>query len=999
MSNLRLNKIKPQTPISIIVHGGSRLGYLTAKTLIDQGCYVVIIDKFNSNTKKYISELKKSELFDFFDFKGFSSLFTNIKRFDYLFYLLNEKAAQEQFDSKEFLAETKYLEESLMNSKKNKAKFSLVTSLALNRELANRVNNIKLASPSPYSNIELQKYCETLAAEFKDKTDINLRILRLGTIIGKGIEEISSPIIDSLFKDATQKAEITIAGEGLDVHNLIHESDATYGILKLTFSEKTKGEVITLTNENNYTTLSLAYKLLELNTEAQSIRFVENKDEKYLIQDLYVPAPMASRYDWMQQVTLEDAIVEEIQVYYDQTNKSWDIDKYSENKKSSVKTTKISKTRLGKFLSDLFSPVRAILKSNSEKKLDSKKLLKGFGILTFLSLLTYFLIYPILGTVIGLIIINSSARDLSSTFLNLDGNKSQKEIVTIEKNVDRVSNSMGNIYWLFYITNQRDLYDNVSQLILGAQYTVDGSQQLLKATYPLTQYIKDFEPAVTFQTSTATSTREYREYLELISDNKYKLDEASYNISLASEIINQLDTNSFPKFLQDKVLEMKDLITKVESGTKTFQETISFLPDVLGVDGRKRYLILFQNESELRSTGGWLSSYGIVGIEGGQIREIFVDDIYNVEGTLRSLGKRYVPPKSMANALEITEWPFSLVNWSPDLSETHMASEQFIRDIGKGNTLDGVITLDIAVIQKLLDKWEGIEVPGESQLVTSENIYAKIFEMHRDFTPGSTEKATFLANLANEMVKKLLSQNISGLMGLSDVLLSSLNEKHLQVNLRNTDALNFFSSRNWAGTLDSKYNDAPIPIDWNWGGNKANLYLDKSYNLSVAIKDEDTVDFTYSISVENNSSSTEYPEGDYVNYQRIYIPSEAKILKIAGVKDNKYDIYRESGFKVIGGWFNIPIKTTATLEISYRLERNSNDSNFPIQKEDNTVFFDLNIFKQAGEKKHAYILDLSYPSTWVQENSGGLNSISNQLSSRFELSKDTNFPIVFIIPN
>ncbi|NMC09174.1 DUF4012 domain-containing protein [Candidatus Microgenomates bacterium] len=999
MSNLRLNKIKSQTPISIIIHGGNRVGYLTAKTLIDQGCYVVIIDKFNSKTKKYISELKRSELFDFFDFKGFSSLFKNIKRFDYIFYLLNEKLAQEQFDSKEFLAETKYLEESLINTKKNKAKFSLVTSLSLNRELANRVNNIKLASPSPYSNIELQKYCETLTAEFKDRTDVNARILRLGTVIGKGIEEIASKTIHSLVKDATQKSEITILGEGLDIHNLIHESDATYGMLKLTFSDKTKGEVITLANANNYTTLSIAYKLLELNTEAQSIRFVENKDEKYLIQDLYVPAPPASRYDWVQQVSLEDALIEQIHSYYDQINKSWDIDDQPNIKKTAISSTKVSKTKFGKILSNFFAPVKTLFSRKTIEKIEAGKILKGTGIFVLLTLLTYYLVYPVVGTIIGLLVINSSAKEVSSSILSLENNNSTKEVQKIENNIKRISDNLENLHWAFYITNQREMYDNLSQLLLGAEYTTQGAEQLIDALQPLAQYVKDFEPAVTFQTSTASSTREYREYLQLIEENKYKLDEASYKISLATEIITNLKTTSFPKFLQDKILLVKDLAQKLEDGTKTFEETTSFLPDVLGVDERKRYLILFQNESELRSTGGWLTSYGLVGIEGGQIREIFVDDVYNAEGTLRIAGKKLTPSKSMSNALSLTEWPFSLVNWSPDLSETQMAAEEFIKDIGKGNKLDGVITVDIAVVQKLLDAWGGIEVPGESELITSENIYSKIFEMHNNFTPGSTEKTTFLANLANEMVTKLLSSDISGLIGLSDTLLSSLDEKHLQVNLRNTDALNFFATRNWAGTLDSKYNDAPIAIDWNWGGNKANLYLDKSYNLNVDIKDKDTVDFSYSVSVENNSTTKTYPEGDYVNYQRIYIPSEAKILKISGIENNEYTIYRESGFKVIGGWFNIPIKTTSSIEISYRLERDESNTNFPIQIEDNTAFFDMNIFKQAGEKKHGYVLSVNYPSTWVLDNSGGLNSISNQLSGRFELSKDTNYPIVFRIPN
>jgi nucleoside-diphosphate-sugar epimerase len=371
MSNLRLNKIKPQTPIAIIVHGGNRVGYLTAKTLIEQGCYVVIIDKFNSETRRYLAELKKSELFDFFDFKGFNSLFKNVKRFDYLFYFLNEKLDKKEFDSKEFLNETKILEETLTNTRKNNGKFSLITSLSLNRELANRVNNEKLSTPSPYSAMELQRYCETLAAEFKDKSNINLRIIRLGTVIGGGIEKVDNDTLDGLLTDTVQKSQITIKGEGLDIHSLIHEADATYGLLKLSFSDNTKGEVISLANKNNYTTLSLAYKLLELNTEAQTIRFVENPEEQFLIQDLYVPAPHASNYGWNQQVTLEEALIEQIQKYYEATNKTWDIDKTP--KKTKKRTVKVGKTKLGELLSSLFSPINNIFTRKKEKKVEGKK--------------------------------------------------------------------------------------------------------------------------------------------------------------------------------------------------------------------------------------------------------------------------------------------------------------------------------------------------------------------------------------------------------------------------------------------------------------------------------------------------------------------------------------------------------------------------------------------------------------------------------------------------
>ena len=174
-----------------------------------------------------------------------------------------------------------------------------------------------------------------------------------------------------------------------------------------------------------------------------------------------------------------------------------------------------------------------------------------------------------------------------------------------------------------------------------------------------------------------------------------------------------------------------------------------------------------------------------------------------------------------------------------------------------------------------------------------------------------------------------------------------------------------------------------------------NLYLNKNYNLSINIKDENTIDYTYSISVENTSTSTTYPQGNYVNYQRIYIPSNATVLSVNGMEENKFDTYKESGYKIVGGWFNTPIQSTKTLEVSYRVTRDKNTLTFPLEIDGKNIFFNLDIFKQAGESSHAYKLDLSYPSTWTVTSSGNLNSISSELSSRFELSKDQAFNIIW----
>ena len=153
--------------------------------------------------------------------------------------------------------------------------------------------------------------------------------------------------------------------------------------------------------------------------------------------------------------------------------------------------------------------------------------------------------------------------------------------------------------------------------------------------------------------------------------------------------------------------------------------------------------------------------------------------------------------------------------------------------------------------------------------------------------------------------------------------------------------------------------------------------------------------FKYTIATENTSENLVYPQGNYVNYQRVYIPSYATVISVKGMDNNRYSTYKESGFKVLGGWFNTKIKDVNTLEVAYQLKRTSENASFPIVKNGDSIFLTIDLFKQPGEKSHAYKLDITYPSSWNIENADNLNAIQNQLSSRFELNKDTNFDIVW----
>lgn len=996
MSREDLSKIKGQIPISVIVHGGNYISFQLAKTLLEQGSHVVIIDRYTNTSKQYFSELKKTGKVSFIDFKGIKSFYEKIARIDYLYYMLGQKVENSKnIDSKDFLSETDYLNQSLTSANKYKAKISIITSLRLNRELSNWVNNEKVNKAKPYTQLELQRYGENFAAEYVDKTKANLRIIRLGTVLGKGVNEISDNILHKLFSDAIQKPQIDIEGEGLEVHNIINESDAVYGILKLTFSDETKGEVISLCNKNDYSTLSIAYKLLELDVESKAIKFTERQNEPPILQDLYVPAPNASQYGWKQNISLEESTIDQVKAYYERSDKKWEFDKTVNKRFTTEKSiSNISKTKLGELISSITDPLNKLTKPKELfTKIDYTKISRNIVLAIVFLLSVYFLIAPIIGTLIGGSLVLNDGNKLKSSVSELDFDNIEKNSISLSNNIFRVENSFKRLYWIFKITRTQNVYSDFYQIIQGTKYISESSKDLIVGLRPFGEYIKEFNPTTGMDSNTSENIEEYSEYLEAIDDNRYILQEGIYKMSLAQNTISQVDIKNLPEFLTEYVLQYKDLIKEIDNTVKPLEKISQFLPNILGLEERKRYLILLQDNAEIRSTGGWISNYAIVAIEDGQIRELFIDDIYNAQTMLKLQGDTYRIPPSLAQAIPEASFSFPLVNWNPNMDRVLLSSEQFVFDLDKGNSLDGVIMVDLVFIQRLLDKWGGIQVPGESELITSENLYTNIFETYSGEKPEDVRNSTFLTDFFDAVITRIFSSKLSNSKDVYESIQESLEDKHILFTFKNSMARAYADENGWDGNLDSKFQSAPINIDWNWSNLKTNLYIKKNHTLDIDIQDENTIDYSYQIAIQNDSTKDEYPQGEYKNYVRIYIPYNATVTSIRGIANNKYNIYEEDGYKVVGGWFNIPIKETSILELKYRLERGENDTEFFLKKGDSHYEMNIDIYKQPGSRKDAYNFSLSYPEGWVIESSEALTRIENNVNRRFELSSDQAFYI------
>lgn len=133
---------------------------------------------------------------------------------------------------------------------------------------------------------------------------------------------------------------------------------------------------------------------------------------------------------------------------------------------------------------------------------------------------------------------------------------------------------------------------------------------------------------------------------------------------------------------------------------------LDLLPQMLGADGQTRsYIVIAQNNSELRSTGGLPGAWGTVSVTDGAIsmgefRSILHADGLQVEAT----------DEERAATMTNVDTDPAQVNCIPDFSRVGKLAKDYWAQAGYGN-VDGVIAVDPVFLQRLLALTGGVTAP------------------------------------------------------------------------------------------------------------------------------------------------------------------------------------------------------------------------------------------------------------------------------------------------
>lgn len=313
------------------------------------------------------------------------------------------------------------------------------------------------------------------------------------------------------------------------------------------------------------------------------------------------------------------------------------------------------------------------------------------------------------------------------------------------------------------------------------------------------------------------------------------------------------------------------------------------LPNILGFNGQKTYLVLFQNSTELRPTGGFIGSLGLFSFEKGKLVNTEIFDVYEADGQLHG---HVEPPPKLKEHLGEASWYLRDSNWSPDFPTSAQRAGWFL-DKELGGKVDGVVAVDLEFAKDLISVLGEIEVLDFNERVNNSNFYQVVqSRVERNFFPGSTQKADFLTALTRSLIDSFNQQARGAVVPLSKVFLSSLEEKHTQIYLNDNDAQREILDLGWDGGLkNSKCKMQPFGfaqgenakcvedylfiVEANVGVNKANYNINRSYVLDIFPRKEN-ITHELVISYSNKAKDANLK---YKNYLRVYLPQGSVLIK------------------------------------------------------------------------------------------------------------------------
>ena len=459
----------------------------------------------------------------------------------------------------------------------------------------------------------------------------------------------------------------------------------------------------------------------------------------------------------------------------------------------------------------------------------------------------------------------------------IDYNRLQASVTDLSSNLGTARNQIGFV----------SLFARFNPEIDANLATINSAYHLSLAA---NEMLKGLQPTVFFlvagddKNSVVTGAGSGNRIVELMQIGQGSVFAAKSYLAAAEDDIAKLDLT---RLSASSILNIQGLIHYRQQLIQ-INNLLTVAPDlltaVLGLSREQNYLILSQNNDEIRPSGGYISTYGWLTIRNGRITD------YSYSPTTATSPNP--PPPEMATHIQVPEWWISYGepiyaawdgSWYADFPATaDMSMWYYNNGNNPQSPVDGVISIDIVGFEYLLKALGSVTLADYDVVVTPENFRQVVYDI-RASGEGDLPHKRFLAVLYQQIFARWQDSNTDPQIRerLIGAILQALQEKHVMLHFADSGLNEATDLLGWSGAQASPNNhDYLMVVDANLG-NKSNhsIARDLTYDVDIqpdgTLKSRVTVNYDYSKQVAVNDPAVNpkyHGPLDYDNLLQVFIP-------------------------------------------------------------------------------------------------------------------------------
>lgn len=378
----------------------------------------------------------------------------------------------------------------------------------------------------------------------------------------------------------------------------------------------------------------------------------------------------------------------------------------------------------------------------------------------------------------------------------------------------------------------------------------------------------------------------------------------------------------------------------VKEELKTDLDTVISLADsLLDTNGTEKiFLILFQNNLELRPGGGFIGSFGILKVRDGNITHFAVHDTGNFDGRIPDT---IAPPYPMKETLNIPSWKFRDSNYSPDFSENAKWAEDFYH-MGQGQEqFDGVVGVTANVLTSFLRITGPIEIDGFPGTYGADNAILDLeYQVEQGYLKQGIEfgeRKSVMGILGLEILHRVKGLSLTQKYELFKVVLDDLHRKDVQLSFKDPTLQDQVMASGWDGRLDGTWkDDYLLLVDANLNSFKSDYFMKRSYSYTIDLSKE-TPEAVLAVTYKHTAKEKSWLTKDYQTFLRVYVPEGSFLTEVTGNTSLPKAFGQFLNKKYFGVLVHVPLGTEKTVTFRYTLPKN-------IER----AWYDLKVEKQPG---------------------------------------------------